>query len=151
MAAGQLGVTSWLLRLITWDGVLPACIVFAPAGIELLFPNNRGAIELAAVLLPITAFWVRFSVGKRHIDTNHCGPAVRTFQLCVFCFGIFVLVFFDAAITLSHIMPQGALFSTSADILVWGIIGAIYVTSMAIAMYPGRSAKHDEEFWQDGG
>jgi hypothetical protein len=149
MAATELDVRSWLLRLITWDGALPACMVFAPAGIKYLFPNNRGAIEIAAIVLPITAFWFRFVVGKRHIDTNHCGPLVQTLQLCVLCLAIFIFVFCDAVIALSHIMPQVDHAATGLDMAVFGIIGLVYLTLMAFAMYPGRSEASEDPYWQD--
>ena len=73
MAAGQIKLGSWLLTVFTWDGLLPPCILLVPYLIEILFPNNRGAIEVMAVLLPITGYFVRLVVGKRQIASNLCG------------------------------------------------------------------------------
>ena len=37
----RLDVTSWLLRVLKWDGILPVCIVLIPSVIALLVPNRR--------------------------------------------------------------------------------------------------------------
>jgi len=55
----------------------------------------------------------------------------------VFCLGIFMLVFIDAIMVLSHVMPKEAAFATAADLIVWAALYAIYLTLMALAMYPG--------------
>jgi hypothetical protein len=67
---GRVNYGSWLRRLIAWDGLLPGCIVIVPAAIEILLPNHRGAIEIAALILPITAFFLRVRAGKHHIASN---------------------------------------------------------------------------------
>jgi hypothetical protein len=131
---------SWLRTLIAWDGLLPGCIVILPTAIEILFPNRRGAIEIAALILPITAFFLRVRAGKHHIASNRCSVAFRRFQFCVFCFAIFPLVLIDCFLVLSHVMPKGALFEADTDWLIWVILFAIYLTLMAVAMYPGRDA-----------
>jgi len=137
-------------RLIAWDGMLPAGIVIVPAGIEILLPNHRGAIEIAAVILPITAFFLRVRAGKHHIASNRCSVAVRRFQFCVFCFAVFPLVLIDCFLVLSHLMPKGALFQADTDLVVWVILFAVYLTSMAVAMYPGRDTiPFDERYEWD--
>lgn len=144
MPAGRVNFGSWLLRLLVWDGALPAAIMCTPAVIKLLLPNNRGAIEITAVLLPIVAFLVRFRVGKRHINSNSCSRRVQILQLFVFCIGIFVLLFVDAIFVLSHIMPKGVF--TVGDFRLGAVAGATYLTVMAIAMYPGRTEVYDESW-----
>ncbi len=134
----RLDVRSWLFRLFAWDGVLPVCIVLIPSVISFLIPERRGAIEITAVVLPITAFFIRFRAGKRHIESNNCGEPMRVLQLCVFCLGILVLVVVDAFVVLSHVMPgQGGSISKE-DLIILGVVISIYLTSMAFAMYPGR-------------
>jgi hypothetical protein len=138
MMAGRVSFGSWILRVLTWDGLLQGCIALIPAGIGFLFPDRRGAIEITAVALPIAGFFLRVRAGRRQIASNHCSIALRHVQFGVFGVGILLLVFIDAALILSQVMPAGALFASKGDCLVWAILYSIYLTSMAIAIYPGR-------------
>jgi len=110
-----------------------------------MFPHSRAAIELTAVALAVVAFLVRYRVGKRYISSNNCGTIVRLFQLAVFCIGILVLVVIDAVMVLTHVMPRGAAFATTGDLIVWAALYGTYVAAMAFAMYPG-SRKVSESF-----
>jgi hypothetical protein len=139
MAPGHVDIPAWFFRLATWDGLLPACVVLIPTGVGLLMPNSRGAMEVVSIALPIAAFFIRAGVGKRYIASNGCGVAFRCVQYCVFCVGILLLVFFDAVLILSRLMPKGALFAARSDVYVWAILFSLYLTSMAIALYPGRA------------
>jgi hypothetical protein len=139
MPTGRVKYGSWLLRVAGWDGLLPAYVVLAPTAVELLIPNNPGAVELTAVVLPIAAFVVRYNAGKRHIASHNCSRVIRAAQFCVFCVGIALLVLIDAVLMLSHLMPQGALFAAREDRIVWAVLFSVYVTAMTIAMYPGRA------------
>jgi hypothetical protein len=139
MAKGRVDYGSWALRVIAWDAVLAACIAFLPLGVKLLFPDRRGVMEVTAVILPIVAFLLRFRAGKRHVASNHCSKAVRRFQLGVFCLGILPLALVDCVIILSDLMPKGALFASEEDRTIWAILLSIYLGSMIIAMYPGRT------------
>jgi hypothetical protein len=129
---------SWMLRIVAWDGMLPAAIWFAPLLIQAVAPNRRGAVELAAVFLPIFAFFIRFRAGNRYISTNNCGPALRGLQFCVFFLAIFVLVLVDAVIMLTHVMPRAAI--TVDDLKVFAALYGAYLATMAFAMYPGFGA-----------
>ncbi|NQT13675.1 MAG: hypothetical protein HQ582_13060 [Planctomycetes bacterium] len=142
--ASRANVGSWLFRLITWDGLLPATVWSAPFFIELAAPNNRGAIEIISVALPIVAFCIRYRVGRRHIASNGFGPIVRGFQLAVFCVGLVMLVFIDAVMILSHVMPKGAAFATLTDCIIWAAIYFSYLMPMAVAMYPGPLRTEDQ-------
>jgi hypothetical protein len=148
MALGHVNYGSWFLRVLAWDGVLPAFIAFAPTGVEVLFPNHRGAVEITAVTLPIAAFGLRIRAGKRHIASNRCSEVVRFFQFCAFCLGILPLVLVDCFMILSHLMP-GAMFETYTDILICAITVSVYLTLMAVAMYPGRAIPSALD-WEDG-
>ena len=116
-----------------------------PIMIGFLFPNNRAPIELAAVMLPIAGFFIRIRVGARHITSNHCSITVRRIQLCAFVLGIFPLVLLECVLMLTHVMP--ALIMNWTDIAVCAILFSIYLTLMAIAMYPGRAALQPEAVW----
>jgi hypothetical protein len=144
----KLDVKSWLLRLFKWDGVLPVCIVLIPSVVGLIFPNRRGAIEIAAVTVPVAAFLIRFRAGKRHIESNNCGEIMKSLQLCVFTIAILALVLFDAFMMLSHVMPQRGKPLTFDDLLAIAIPIAIYLALMAFAMYPGRRWVPVVDPWQ---
>jgi hypothetical protein len=139
MSLGHLNYGSWFFRVISWDAILPFCLLIVPMLIELCFPNQRGVMEVVAVTLPIAAFLLRIRAGWRHITTNRCSDFVRRFQFFVFCLGILPLVLIDCFMILSHLMPQGAQFATRDDVIVLAIVFAIYLTLMTVAMYPGRA------------
>ena len=126
-----------MFRLFTWDGILPFSVLLVPEIIERLVPN-RGAIEIAAVALPIIFFFVRIVTGCRHIDANHCTPGFQRFQVWAMVFGVFILVFIDAILILSHVMPNDAV-NNRADWIIFATIIATYFLAMSVAMYPGRS------------
>src|SRR5262245_48281882 len=133
MNHGQVNYGEWLLKLIAWDGALPIFIILVPTIVDLLFPNPPGAISFAPVLIPIAAFFLRFYVGKRHIDSNRCSRAIRNLQLVALCIGIFVLLLIDSLLILSHEMNRGAIVPSAGEILVLSIPFSIYLVLMAIA------------------
>jgi hypothetical protein len=138
MAVGHLNYRLWFIRVISWDAILPFCLLVAPTLIEFCFPNRRGVMEVTAVTLPVAAFLLRIRAGWRHITTNRCSDIVQHFQFFVFCIGILPLVLLDCFMILSHLMPQGAV-ATQGDLVVLASVFAVYLMIMAVAMYPGRS------------
>lgn len=136
--AGPIDFAGWLIRLVTWDGVLPVLILFAPSIVERLIPN-RGAIEIAAVVLPIAFFFWRIATGCRHIDANNCSPAFQKFQVWALVLAVFMLVFFDAMMILSHVMPKGALIANRGDLIIIAVMLSFYLVPISIATYPGRA------------
>lgn len=147
MAAGRVNYGSWFFRVLEWDGLLPVFIALIPTVIGFLIPNNRGVIEITGVLLPIAGFFIRFVIGARHIRSNQCAITVRRLQVCFFLLGILLLVFIDALLILSHLMPEGTFKRT--DYFVFAIIISMYLASMTIAMYPGRVNSLDDTAWPD--
>lgn len=121
-------VTFWMLRVITWDGILPASVWFAPVVAGLLLPNNRLAIELIAIVLPISSFCIRYRVGRQYITTNNCRSTTRRIQAAALYLGIFVVFFFDAVMILSHVMPKGVHFDHS-DIIAFAVLGIVYLAA----------------------
>ena len=147
MATEQVNYGAWFFRVVAWDGLIPLCVVLLPAVIKYLMPNHRGALEIAALATPAIMFILRLIVGKRHIAANHCSATVRMVQVCVFYFGILVLGFIEGVLILSHLLPPGALFVTTADVIVCVIPITAYLASMTIAMYPGRDISMDGAIW----
>ena len=129
---------SWLIRLITWDGLFPLAIWSAPFLVAWVLPNKRGAIETIAVLLPIVAFFVRYGVGRRYIASNHCHAIVRGIQVGALCLGLMVLALIDCVLMLTHVMPRGAAATTTGDLICWAVLFSVYLAMMAFALYPGR-------------
>lgn len=129
----------WLTRVFRWDGVLPVVILLVPFVLRFLFPNQRGAIELASIILPIGGFVIRFLVGCHFINTNHCHSAFQTLQTCILVIGLGIMTLLDCIIILSVLMPQGALMVNAKDIAIWVSLYGTYLLLMIIAMYPGRA------------
>jgi hypothetical protein len=136
----HLSYSSWLLRVIAWDGLMPIGVALIPTVIKILTPN-RGVLEITAIVTPVMMFVLRLIVGKNHIARNHCSEAVRSIQVCVFFVGIFVLAFVEGVVILSHLMPNGTF--KSEDLVVFAVLVSVYLTSMIIAMYPGRVSLQD--------
>jgi len=144
MNVGRVDFSAWIVRLITWDGLVPVFMALAPSAVGLSIPNNRGVMEATAVALPIAAFFVRFGVGFRLIQTNNCAAEIRRFQVVAFVFGMFLLLFFDSVSILAHVMPSGALFPRWTDFLGFMIVfGSVYLVAMAISLYLGPVWKLD--------
>ena len=57
--------------------------------------------------------------------------------MCVMGIGLSVLAVIDAVIMLTPVMPKGAAFATTADLIVWAALYSVYLTAMALALYPG--------------
>lgn len=138
MAQSRLDLGAWLLRLLSWDGLLPVGICLAPALITMMLPGHPGTVELAAVFLPIAAFFLRFRAGGRQIGSNHCGAWVRRFQWCALVVGLLMLILFDAFVILSWIMPVVDPDAWKEDLIILGTLVGLYGIAMAVAMYPGR-------------
>jgi hypothetical protein len=100
-------VGRWLIRVAAWDGMLPVVVWSLPLVALQLFPGRRGPVELLGVVLPITAFLIRFFVGVRAIRTNHCGRLVRGLQGIALWAGLFLLLIVDTLQILRLVMPPG--------------------------------------------
>lgn len=139
MNNGRVPFGRWIFRLVAWDGVLPVVVLLAPTVIKVLFPNWRGAIEIAAIALPITAFLIRFYVAKRHITSNECSGLVRCFQFIALCVAILIFLLIDALLILVQDLPNGALVTSETDLIVWAVLITLYLSCMAFVLYPGRT------------
>ena len=116
---------------------LPIFIFLLPTVVKVLFPNRRDAIEITGVTLPIIAFFVRFFVAKRHINSNQCSRLVRRIQFVALCVAILILVLIDSMMILAQELPNGALFATDLDVIVFALLIAMYLSCMAFALFPG--------------
>lgn len=125
----------WFYRLISWDSLLPVVIVSIPMVLRVLFPNRRGIVEIIGVVLPIIAFFIRYTTGVKHIQSNSCPVWMQRMQYCVFCISIFVLVLFDSFVILLNAIQN----FSEEDELVLAVFTVIYFSLMALAMYPGRT------------
>ena len=139
MFVGRIDYRTWMVRLVTWDGVLPLVLGLAPFAVSVVIPSCRGAIEVTAVGLRVAAFLIRLVVGLRFIRTNQCSEKTREFQGIALVLGMFLLVYFDAVSILAHVIPSGALFATWLDFFKFmALFNAVYLGLMAVALYPGR-------------
>jgi len=104
--------------------------------LQWLLPGRRVAVELAAIVLPIVAFFVRAVAGSRHIAANNCSPRFRQVQGAALALGIFVLLFIDCIAMLSHLIPQLKL---QDYLMLYATCFTIYIVPMTLVMYPGRT------------
>ncbi len=140
---------SWLLSLVAWDGILPVVVLFAPRLVKTLFPNQRQAMEITGALLPVAAFFVRFFVAKRHINSNRCTRLTRWIQLATLCVAILVLLLIDTMLILADDLPNGALFATPDDVTLFVVMVVMYLSCMAFALYPGSREEVSHVEWRD--
>lgn len=133
-------VARWLLRLAAWDGMLPAVVWSLPLVALQLLPGRRGPVEILGVVLPITAFLIRFFVGVRVIRSNRCGRILRGFQGVSLWAGLFLLLIIDTLQILRLVMPPGA-FKDRESLIGLLVFYSVYILCMAFAMYPGRSPR----------
>lgn len=138
-SASRVSYRAWLLRILTWDMVLPAFVAFGPLGLMLLFPNQRLVVELSAMILPVVAFLWRLHAGWRQIALNHCSAVVQRIQFGVFVLGIMPLAIIDCLLILSSLLPKGRMFASNDALIDWAFLFGVYLSCMAIAMYPGKS------------
>lgn len=132
----------WIMRLITWDGLLPALVWLSPYVIGVLLPNHDKAIEAAAILIPILALLFRFYLGTQYIFSNHCSCRFRKVQLVLFCIGLLLLLLIDSLMILSSILPQMPRdhpVHFKEQVFMVGFF-SLYFILMIVAMYPGAAA-----------
>src|ERR1039457_3036252 len=116
MREKKLDVTWWLLRVVAWDGLLPVGVVLAASLIALLLLNNLGFHAMSIILLtsfillPVSAFLIRYIAGRRQISRNNCSESTRERQFVVFVFGIFILALVEAWLIFLHLFPNGGPF-----------------------------------------
>ena len=134
--AGYVDIGEWALRVATWDGLLPACVLAVPILIDHVCPHNHDLIELVGGGLPIVAFVVRLIVGTRHICLNRCSEVVSAIQTCLLWVAVFLFVLVDTMLIISH-QVQGV-FASRDDCVAMAVVVSIYLPCMIIAMYPGR-------------
>ncbi|WP_425615925.1 hypothetical protein NA78x_005860 [Anatilimnocola sp. NA78] len=133
----RINFVRWAWRVVAWDGVLPLVLLGLPHFIRWLIPNADKVIEIAAVVLPIGAFFTRMVAGCLHIRTNRCGPRLRSAQQAALFCGVFVLVLFDAFVILQLNIPAGAI--PHVEVVATGlVVFSIYLPFLTFAMYPGR-------------
>jgi len=136
---------TWLLRVLTWDGLLPVVVWAIPLIVaKSALPISEPAIVLLASLLPIAALIVRFFVGHRMIQANACGTGFRRVQVTCLCVGLFVLMLLDCLlITLFSLEFGGGPGVPEEEWLAQVVIIAIfylpYLALLSVAMYPGRA------------
>lgn len=142
----RINYRAWLLRVLAWDGVLPLLLWLSPFVVRLILPGIKDeAGVLLAVPLPICLFFLRIWVGAKHVDANHCGPKFRVVQYYCFLFGILLLLFVDALLLALHGELAGNLAGYLELLQDLSIPLAIYLSLMAVAMYPGREPIPEDE------
>ena len=145
----------WALRILAWDGLLPAVLLVVPFLVRATFPQLPNAIVFIAVVLPIAALFLRLYAGCCHIAANHCGPILRHIQSASLMMGIFALMLIDAVLIGLQGMPGKPIWRDPNELRMLTGIYAFYVACMAITLYPGNpdadSTNLDSMLDPDGG
>jgi hypothetical protein len=129
----------WALNILCWDGVLPVAVITVPKIVMLLFPMMPGARELTFIIVPVTAFVIRYVNGRMRFRSGE----LYIWQLVVFFMALCVLFVFDAILTMMQLVQKGV---PREAYLTAGVIYLIYLSLMAIALFPARK-ESTYEFW----
>jgi hypothetical protein len=136
---GQVDYSAWLLRLLTWDGLLPIGMLLVPVLAGNFLPN-RAEVGLGYTLMIVGAALLRVRAGCLHIDANHCSETFQRFQVWLLIAAVGLLLCIDAFLLIWY--EFGCPVDWSAEGLsvaaVFGSLVLLYALTMAIVMYPGR-------------
>lgn len=136
---------NWFLRVLTWDGLLPAVVWAVPVLLMSVLPDGELLVLTLGVILPIVALIVRFYVGHAMIVRNRCGPWFRKLQVVCLGLGLFVLMCLDSLlITLFTLQLDGG--NNPEDdwrvqLVIFAMFYLPYLILLAVAMYPGRTVR----------
>ena len=129
----------WALNILCWDGILPVAVITVPKIAMLLFPMMPGARELTFIIVPVTAFVIRYVNGRMRFISGE----LYIWQLVVFFMALCVLFVLDAIWTMMHLVQNGV---PPEAYLTAAVIYLIYLSLMAIALFPARK-KSTYAFW----
>ena len=143
MPRGEINYRKWVLDVLSWDGILPACTFgVAWLGAKLFpanqFGQNAGWGEVLMIAVPIVGVLARFYIGKHKISTNHCGPWFRALQYLCLCMTVFFFMILDFFVVLGALVRQGPLIGWG-DVPTLVCVAAVYLCVVGCTMYPGRS------------
>jgi hypothetical protein len=125
----------WLIRLLTWDGLLPVAIWLVPLAVRSAFPRNRDVTEAVGIVLPILVLFARFGYGCVIITTNSCNSWFRFAQLLTLCAAILGMMLLEVLLMMSHEAHP----MTLRDLRGIAMLIGVYLVMMAFATYPGRA------------
>lgn len=134
---------TWMLRVVSWDGVLPAAVIVSAGLVKTVFPNQPRVVEYSLLCLAVTVFLLRLRIGLRQIETNDCRVWTRRGQYVVFLISIMLLAVLEFILML---VPVRQWFAVKEDRVIWAILFAIYFGGMTFAWYPGRPIRENSEF-----
>ncbi|MEX0715677.1 MAG: hypothetical protein WD066_03785 [Planctomycetaceae bacterium] len=134
----------WLLRLVCWDGLLPAIVLTAPMIGRRLLADTPLLIDIFGIGLPVAAFCIRIAVGFSYISRNRFGPAMRSAQRAALGLAALLLVMVDCIAVLTQFVPAARPFGL-LHLIVLTCVGATYLALMAFALYPGRTRISSQE------
>jgi hypothetical protein len=127
----------WLVNLFCWDGLLPFAVITAPKFVRFMLPMRPGALELTFVVVPITAFVMRYLNGRMRFQSGQ----MYLWQLFVFFLAIFVLFVLVALLILWQMVNAR---KAAPDVLFLCAMYLSYVTLIAIALFPACSPAASE-------
>lgn len=134
-------VTEWVLNVFGLDGLMPIIVLLVPVLFQAVLGRNF-FIEILAIILPVAAFFWRGVLSSRKIEGNRCGKLLRLVQRAALLFALLLMALVDAFAILVWTIPKGGL--TLGDYLTTGILYLLYLSLLAVALYPGLRVQSDQ-------
>ena len=138
--SATLDVKSWVVDVISWDGLLPIATFSISLIAAAVFRDNHAPATILLIALPIIGVLIRFTIGRNRICSNHCRPKTRVLQFICLALALLMYMFFDFFVVLNAIVPDKPVFDLE-DLIFFSCLGSIYFSLAAVAMYPGRSSR----------
>ena len=152
MHQGRLNWTDWLLRVLTWEGLVPATVFFGSMAIAILSKHDFWLIIGTGILLPSIACVVRFRSGMRTIETNNCHPFTRFWQMKSLIIGVIIMGFMEGLYIIYSTKPGLGLLGGGNDTHIWIGFLLAYLLLLTFATYPGLSSNtlyDSDDFFED--
>jgi hypothetical protein len=105
-----------------------------PIALIQMFPNQKLASEIAAMVMPIFGFCLRALIGMLRFKR---GGHYR-WQVPIFCVAIMLLALIDCVFILFHTFPMGHI-RLDDWLILFGLYG-VYVVIMLMALFPAKSS-----------
>jgi hypothetical protein len=143
-----MNVSSWILRVVAWDGILPLLVWMSPGFIKALAPKNQRESDALVVMFLVAILFLRFRAGSIYISSNNCTPGIRKLQFVIFCIAISWLLLVDLIMILMNMGPPPPVRDPNEPLAIFLILLGFYLAYfmlMLFAMYPGQDSTAYEE------
>ncbi len=129
--------------MFTCDGLVPVAVFASSFALARIIQGQGVWDIIVCVGIPLSAFFVRYLMGQRSIQGNHCSAWTRWFQSAVMVIGLNIIAIIDCLlICISQLAPGNPPKGGVDKLLIFccgfAVAYVAYMDCMAFAMYPGR-------------